>query len=99
MHTRGVSKRMAKDQETEEDRREEEAEIITDVYKRQIKNSTVGGGIGEFESDRTGPTFNYYKFISNYSECGHASVSYTHLDVYKRQIFFSNPSLYILSKM
>ena len=43
MHTRGVSKRTAKDQETEEDRREEEKEIVTesemeqqDVYKRQI---------------------------------------------------------------
>ena len=35
MHTRGVSKRMAKDQETEEDRREEEAQIVTDTEKEQ----------------------------------------------------------------
>ena len=35
MHTRGVSKRIAKDQETEEDRREEEAEIITDTEMEQ----------------------------------------------------------------
>ena len=35
MHTRGVSKRIAKDQETEEDRWEEEAEIITDTEMEQ----------------------------------------------------------------
>ena len=35
MHTRGVSKRMVKDQETEEDRREEEVEIITGTEMEQ----------------------------------------------------------------
>ena len=35
MHTRGVSKRIAKDQETEEDRREEEAEVVTDIEMEQ----------------------------------------------------------------
>ena len=35
MHTRGVSERMAKDQETEEDRREEEAEVVTDTEMEQ----------------------------------------------------------------
>ena len=35
MHTRGVSKRMVEDQETEEDRWEEEAEIITDTKMEQ----------------------------------------------------------------
>ena len=32
---RGVSKRMAKDQETEEDRREEETEVVTDTEMEQ----------------------------------------------------------------
>ena len=40
MHTRGVSKRMAKDQETEEDRREEEAEIVTDTEMEQQASNT-----------------------------------------------------------
>ena len=34
-HTRGVPKRIAKDQETEEDRREEEAEIVTEGEMEQ----------------------------------------------------------------
>ena len=51
MHKRGVSKRIAKGQETEEDRREEEVEVVT------------------------GPN----------GICV-VSVSYTHLDVYKRQV-------------
>ena len=35
MHTRGVSKRMEKEQETEEDRREEELEVVTDTEMEQ----------------------------------------------------------------
>ena len=39
MHTRGISKRMAKDQETEEDRREEEAEVVTDTEMEQQESN------------------------------------------------------------
>ena len=35
MHTRGVTKRMEKEQETEEDRREEETEVVTDTEMEQ----------------------------------------------------------------
>ena len=55
MHTRGVSKRLAKDQETEEGREEQETAEQQDTEMEQQA--------GDKEA-----------------------VSYTHLDVYKRQV-------------
>ena len=40
MHTRGVTKRMEKEQETEEDRREEETEAGTDIEMEQQASNT-----------------------------------------------------------
>ena len=39
MHTRGVTKMMEKEQETEEDRREEETEVVTDTEMEQASNT------------------------------------------------------------
>ena len=48
MHTRGVSKRIVKDQEMEEDRREEGTEIVTDSEMEQQvgDNEEARGGLG-----------------------------------------------------
>ena len=110
MHTRGVTKRLAKGQETEEDRREEETETVPDTEMEQQA--------GDGEEARGGPDWN--KFIELMSSMKedikqtnekfdsikenniqtnenllkrmeekfdrNRAVSYTHLDVYKRQI-------------
>ena len=42
MHTRGLTKRMEKEQETQEDRRDEEAEVVTDTeMEQQASNKDV----------------------------------------------------------
>ena len=114
MHKRGVSKRMAKDQETEADKREEEAEIVTDTKKEQQAgdNEEARGGLDlqklwelikednrqtnekidsiKEDSKKQKEELNK-KFEENSEKLENKidsikAVSYTHLDVYKRQV-------------